>query len=393
MPVFEPLPVFESVPAAPVALTQFSRGAGCGCKLSSAELRATLDAMTVALPTNANVLVGAGTSDDAGVVRIAPDLALVQTLDFFTPIVDDARTWGAIAATNALSDVYAMGGRPITAMNIVAWPRHALPWELLAQVLDGAAEVIASADCALVGGHSIDDAEPKFGCSITGLVHPDRMLTNAAGRAGDVLVLTKPLGVGILTTAVKRGLADRSVEALAVRWMTTLNRRASEAAVAAGVRCATDVTGFGFIGHLGEILRASDVDAVIDLGAVPVLDGVRSLVGAGAVPGGTQRNLDDTSMVAWADVSAVDQIVLCDAQTSGGLLLSAPPDVVATMIVALTSDALANHEPAPQAWVVGSLVERPAGRPGSTASGSVAPGPTTNGGTPNGGAFPRVRFR
>ena len=335
--------------AAPFALTEFSRGAGCGCKLSSAELRAALDAMTVALPTNANVLVGAGTSDDAGVVRIAPDLALVQTLDFFTPIVDDARTWGAIAATNALSDVYAMGGRPITAMNIVGWPRNTLPWDLMAQVLDGAAEVIAAADCALVGGHSIDDAEPKFGCSITGLVHPDHLLTNAAGRPGDSLVLTKPLGVGILTTAVKRRLADRSAESLAVRWMTTSNRAASEAAVAAGARCATDVTGFGLIGHLGEMLRASDVDAVIDLEGVPVLEGVRALVAAGAVPGGTQRNLDDTSFVSWGDVSAVDRVVLCDAQTSGGLLVAAPPHVAAALLHALGAD---------HAWEIGTLVDR-----------------------------------
>jgi len=305
--------------------------------------------MTVALPTNANVLVGAGTSDDAGVVRIAPDLALVQTLDFFTPIVDDARTWGAIAATNALSDVYAMGGRPITAMNIVGWPRNTLPWDLMAQVLDGAAEVIAAADCALVGGHSIDDAEPKFGCSITGLVHPDHLLTNAAGRPGDSLVLTKPLGVGILTTAVKRRLADRSAESLAVRWMTTSNRSASEAAVAAGARCATDVTGFGLIGHLGEMLRASDVDAVIDLEGVPVLEGVRALVAAGAVPGGTQRNLDDTSFVSWGDVSAVDRVVLCDAQTSGGLLVAAPPHVAAALLHALGAD---------HAWEIGTLSDR-----------------------------------
>ena len=330
------------------ALTTFSRGAGCGCKLASAELSAAINAMSVAFPTSADVLVASGSADDAGVVRLGPDQALVQTLDFFTPIVDDACTWGRIAATNAMSDVYAMGGRPVTAMNIVGWPRDLLPWELLAQVLDGAASVVAEADCVLVGGHSIDDAEPKFGLSVTGLVHPDRMLTNAAGRAGDTLVLTKPLGVGIVTTAVKRKLAPDGAEQVAVEWMTRSNRRASEAAVVAGVRCATDVTGFGLMGHLRELISASGVDAEINLDGVPVIDGVRDLVDSGAVPGGTQRNLDDTAHVDWKDVQAVDRVVMCDAQTSGGLLLAVPAAAVDSVMSELKGAA----------WAIGRLADR-----------------------------------
>ena len=337
------------------ALTSFSRGAGCGCKLSSAELHEAIGTMRTAFPVAPEVLVSSSTADDAGVVRISAELALVQTLDFFTPIVDDARTWGQIAATNALSDVYAMGGRPVTAMNIVGWPRDTLPWELLGQVLDGAAEVVAAADCSLVGGHSIDDAEPKFGLSVTGLVHPDRILTNAGGRPGDALVLTKPLGVGILTTAVKRGLGPRTDEERAVACMLRTNRRASEVAVEHGLRCATDVTGFGLMGHLREMIVASGVDAEVEIDAVPVIPGVRALIEAGAVPGGTQRNLDDTAHVDWSAVPTTDQVVLCDAQTSGGLLLAVPPSDVEGTLAGLNGTGEGD------ASVIGHLVDRPGG--------------------------------
>lgn len=328
-------------------LTAFSRGAGCGCKLSSAELSAVLAAMSEPLPTSPDVLVDVSTADDAGVFGLTPDLAIVQTLDFFTPIVDDASTWGRIAATNAISDVYAMGGRPITAMNIVGWPRDVLPWDLLGEVLDGAAEVLAAAGCALVGGHSIDDAEPKFGLSVTGVVHPDHLLRNSGGAPGDVLVLTKPIGVGVLTTAVKRGLAGTAAESHAVSWMCRSNQRAGRVAVDAGLRCATDVTGFGLIGHLSEIVHASGLAAAVDASAVPVLEDVRDLVEDGAVPGGTQRNLEDTSHVDWTHVSATDQVVLCDAQTSGGLLLAVPPDRVDAVVEALGPE---------DGWVIGELV-------------------------------------
>ncbi|MCB1015746.1 MAG: selenide, water dikinase SelD, partial [Acidimicrobiales bacterium] len=228
-------------------LTGFSHGAGCGCKLSAAELAAALGAMTRPLPTGPSVLVGPEGADDAGVFRLDERRALVQTLDFFTPVVDDPGDWGAIAAANALSDVYAMGGTPVTALNIVAWPREGLDLTLLAEVLDGAAGVLDEAGCALVGGHSIDDPEPKFGLSVTGLVDPDAMLTNAGGRPGDVLVLTKPLGTGVVTTAAKQGSCPDGALDAAVRSMTLLNADASRLATAHGARCATDVTGFGLL--------------------------------------------------------------------------------------------------------------------------------------------------
>ncbi|MCB1005871.1 MAG: selenide, water dikinase SelD [Acidimicrobiales bacterium] len=332
----------------PQRLTEFSRGAGCGCKLSAAELRSALDAMRVPLPTRPEVMVDPSSADDAGVFRLGDDVALVQTLDFFTPIVDDPATWGRIAATNALSDVWAMGGRPITALNIVAWPRAALGWELLGEVLDGAASVLADAGCALVGGHSIDDDEPKFGLSVTGVVHPEQLLTNDAAQPGDRLVLTKPLGVGVLTTAVKRGLAGRAAEDRAVDWMCHPNRSAAEAAVAAGIRCATDVTGFGLVGHLSEVLRASGAAAELEVASVPVIDGVRELVEAGAVAGGSQRNLDDTDHVDWAGVTTTDAVVLCDAQTSGGLLLAVPPHLLPEVMAPLGPEG---------AWVLGTVVE------------------------------------
>lgn len=331
----------------PRRLTEFSRGAGCGCKLSSSELRSALEAMSLAMPTSTGVMVDSSSADDAGVYRLTDDLAMIQTLDFFTPIVDDAAIWGRIAATNALSDVWAMGGRPVTALNIVAWPRDALGWDLLGEVLDGAASVLAEAGCAMVGGHSIDDSEPKFGLSVTGIAHPDRLLTNDSAAPGDTLVLTKPLGVGVLTTAVKRGLTDRSAEDQAVSWMCRPNQVAAEAAVAAGVRCATDVTGFGLVGHLSEVLRASGVAAEINAAAVPVIEGVREMVEAGAVAGGTRRNLDDTAHVDWSGIAPADSVVFCDAQTSGGLLLAVPPAALAEV-----TESLGPQE----SWIIGSVV-------------------------------------
>ena len=333
-------------------LTAFSHGAGCGCKLSSGELAAALASMTRPLPDHPDLLVGPAGADDAGVFRIDDRRALVQTLDFFTPVVDDPGHWGAIAATNALSDVYAMGGDPLTALNIVAWPREGLPLTLLGRVLDGAAEVLDRAGCALAGGHSIDDPEPKFGLSVTGLVDPDRVLTNAAGRAGDVLVLTKPLGTGVVTTAAKRGACPSEALAAAVASMTTLNATAARCAVGRGARCATDVTGFGLLGHLGEVVAASGVDAEVDAGALPLLPGVGALVAAGAIAGGTRRNRDDATHVRWGDVEEERRWLACDAQTSGGLLVALPPEDASPLLADLAGEA-----PGP-AVVVGRLVER-----------------------------------
>ncbi len=340
------------------ALTGFSHGAGCGCKLSASELRSVLAAMTRPLPTHPDVLVGPAGADDAGVFRIDGSRALVQTVDFFTPVVDDAHDWGAIAAANALSDVYAMGGRPLTALNIVAWPRDRLPWATLAQVLDGAASVLEQAGCALLGGHSIDDAEPKFGLSVTGLVDPATLLTNAAGRPGDVLVLTKPLGTGVVTTAAKQGSSPPEVLATAVASMTRLNATAARLAVAHGARCATDITGFGLMGHLGEVVAASGTDAEVDADALPLLPGVEDLVAAGAIPGGTRRNRDDAGHVTWGDdVDETLRWLACDAQTSGGLLVALPPDAADALVADL------RDVPGESAHVVGRLTARGASGP------------------------------
>ena len=343
-----------------VRLTAFSHGAGCGCKLSASELRAALATMTRPLPGHPDVLVGPAGADDAGVFRIDGRRALVQTLDFFTPVVDDPGDWGAIAATNALSDVYAMGGVPLTALNIVAWPRDGLPMDLLGRVLDGAAEVLERAGCALVGGHSIDDPEPKFGLSVTGLVDPAALLTNAAGRPGDALVLTKPLGTGVVTTAAKRGECPPDVLAAAVRSMTTLNASAAERAAARGARCATDVTGFGLLGHLSEVVAASGVDALVEAERLPLLPRVEELIVGGAIAGGTRRNRDDARQVRWGEVAEARRWVACDAQTSGGLLVALAPDAA----IALVED-LADG-PAGPAVVIGHLLERVGDEPAVT---------------------------
>jgi selenide,water dikinase len=281
-----------------------------------------------------NVLVDAANRDDAAVYRIGPDRALIATVDFFTPIVDDAASWGAIAAANALSDVYAMGGRPIFALSLVGWPREKLPLSLLGEVQDGAQRILDRAGCLVLGGHSIDDPEPKFGLVVIGEAHPDRLLTNAGARSGDLIVLTKPLGTGILTTALKRGLIDDGELAHAVEVMTALNDQASAIAVQHAT-AATDVTGYGLVGHLRNILDASRVGARIDVGRVPFLPGALELVAQGAIPGGSTRNAE-TIPVEWGDdVSRVERLLLSDAQTSGGLVMTVPEERVRPVLSAL----------------------------------------------------------
>jgi selenide,water dikinase len=281
----------------PIRLTRFSHGAGCACKLSPADLRTVLGLVRGLDPpvgpvADSDLLVGLDTADDAAVYRLRNDLAVVVTTDFFTPIVDDPYDWGRIAATNALSDVYAMGGAPLLALNLVAWPREDLPFELLARVLDGGADVVRGAGALVAGGHSIDDAEPKYGLAVVGTVHPDRVFTNAGAQAGDDLVLTKPIGLGVISTAVKRDAATPELVAEAVRVMTTLNAGARDAALELGdaVHAATDVTGFGLLGHARELLAASGLAGEVDAAAVPVIAGVPELVAGGMVAGGTQRN-------------------------------------------------------------------------------------------------------
>ena len=329
-----------------VALTSLSHGAGCGCKLPAASIGPLL----AGLPGNAdsNVLVGFNTADDAGVYRLRNDLALVQTVDFFTPIVDDPLDFGRIAAANAISDIYAMGATPVSALNLVAFSIEELGVEVLREILRGGAQIADEAGVAIVGGHSIEDSEPKYGMAVTGVVHPDEVLTNAGGRAGDVLVLTKPLGGGAISTAHKRGLPAPLAQA--VRVMSMLNRDASLAARAAGAHALTDVTGFGLLGHLHELALASGVAAVIDASSVPAIEGVLELLAdqqERAVAGGTRRNCahaEGFSSFA-GDVSAAHRWLVCDAMTSGGLL-------------AAVGEADAGLIPGP---VVGHLADGPPG--------------------------------
>jgi selenide,water dikinase len=305
--------------SAPVRLTQFAHGGGCACKIPPGELEQMVAGLTAAgQAPGDDLLVGVG--DDAAVVRLSGEVAVIATADFFTPVVDDAYTFGRIAAANALSDVYAMGGRPLVAVNLLGWPRDVLPPELAREVLRGGAEVAALAGCHVGGGHSIDDPEPKYGMAVTGTAHPDRLLRGDAGRAGVPLTLTKPLGLGVLNNRHK---ATGEVFEEAVAVMTTLNADASRAALAAGVRCATDVTGFGLLGHLHEVARASGVTAVIDTAAVPYVDGARTSLRDGYVPGGSRRNLDWVRPFLDAgSASEEDLLLLADAQTSGGLLVA-----------------------------------------------------------------------
>ncbi|MDQ6648799.1 MAG: selenide, water dikinase SelD [Actinomycetota bacterium] len=302
-------------------LTQYAHGGGCACKIPPGELEQIVAGLVgVELPrSEAELLVGLDDGDDAAAVRLTADTAVLSTADFFTPVVDDPYDWGRIAAANALSDIYAMGGRPLLGINLLSWPRDVLPFELATEVLRGGLDVAREANCHVAGGHSIDDPEPKYGMAVTGVAHPDRLLRNDAGRAGVPISLTKPLGIGVLNSRHK---ATGEVFTQAVDAMTTLNRDASSAAVAAGHTCATDVTGFGLLGHLYKLARASGVSAVIDAAAVPYLAGARDALRDGYVSGGTRRNLEWVLPHLSSAVSEDELLLLADAQTSGGLLVA-----------------------------------------------------------------------
>ena len=305
---------------------------------------------------NPDVLVGQETGDDAAVYRLRPDLALVVTTDFFTPIVDDAYTFGAIAAANALSDIYAMGAQPLLAVNLVAFPIKELGPALLADILRGGLDKVREAGIDILGGHSIDDHEPKYGLAVTGTVHPDRVRRNRGGQPGDRLVLTKPLGTGVITTAIKHQVAPPASAAAAIAGMLRLNRDAADAMATVDVHAATDVTGFGLLGHLHYLARASGLAARVDAASVPFLPDAEMLADAGEVPGGTRSNERFlASRVRWpAQLPAARQVLLCDAQTSGGLLMAVPENDLEALLAALEVRNVAGS-------VVGELSEGTAG--------------------------------
>jgi selenide,water dikinase len=310
-----------------VKLTALSHGAGCACKLSPAELHPLL----AELPRSddPNVLVGSDTADDAAAYRVADDLAILTTVDFFTPIVDDPYDFGRIAATNALSDIYAMGGEPLTALNLVAYSLEDLGGDVLREILRGGQDAAAGAGVAIVGGHSIDDPEPKYGLAVTGRAHPDKLVRNSTARAGHELYLTKPVGGGVASTAAKRGLANGDLMERAIEVMTTLNRDAAAQALESDLSAMTDVTGFGLLGHLHELALASGVAAEVEAGAVPVIDGVLDLLRDAEPPiaGGTRRNREWVEPFVHFATGLPEELawIVCDAMTSGGLLVAAAP--------------------------------------------------------------------
>jgi selenide,water dikinase len=290
------------------------------------------------------VLVSPETGDDAAVYVLPEGRALIQTVDFFTPIVDDPYDWGRIAAANAMSDVYAMGGAPVTALNLVAWPVQELSLDLLARLLEGGAAMAKEAGMVIVGGHSIHDPEPKYGMAVLGFADRDRIVRNSTMRPGDALFLTKPLGLGIITTAVKRGEATAEQLDRAVETMTTLNRSAAEAMLEVGVSAATDVTGFGLLGHLQIALSQSGASATVDASAIPLLPGTVDLAERGVVPAGTRSNhLFVSPNVDWGELPTAEQMVLADAQTSGGLLIAVPDDRAEELAAALTERGVPVH--------------------------------------------------
>ena len=328
--------------SATIRLTQHVKAGGCASKLAPGSLAAVLSRLPK--QSDPNLLVGFDTSDDAGIYRIAPDLAVVQTIDFFTPLVDDPFTFGQIAATNALSDVYAMGGRPVTALSVVCFPQDG-DLDVLEQIMRGGMSKMDEASCVVVGGHSVRDAEIKFGYAVTGVIHPDHVFTNTGAMAGDALILTKPIGTGVITTALKRGSAHPEWVENAIQSMTTLNRVASEIAVrAGGVHAMTDVTGFGLMGHGRELVLGSGMAIEIVVNQVPRIEGALNAVHAGAIPAGLLANRDFAECIsADADGSQVPddvRMLLYDPQTAGGLLIAVAPENANTLLGSLRSAGL-----------------------------------------------------
>jgi selenium donor protein len=307
-----------------IKLTHFTHGLGCACKLRPQALEEVLSKLQP--PYDPNILVDASTNDDAAVYKITNDLAVVQTVDFFTPIVDDPYWFGAISAANSLSDIYAMGAKPIFGLSIVGFPSSRLPLSVLEEILRGAQDKAAEAGIAVLGGHTVDDNEPKYGMAVTGVVHLNKILRNSTAKPGDALILTKPLGLGILTTALKQGLIDKTTEVEIIQIMALLNKNAAEIMQNFNINACTDITGFGLLGHLHEMTSGSGVDAEIQFSKVPILTEARKFAEMGIVPGGTINNLEFAAphVSFGRRISRVDQLLLADAQTSGGLLISLP---------------------------------------------------------------------
>jgi selenium donor protein len=339
-----------------VKLTHFTHGLGCACKIRPQYLEKVLQDFP--LPVDPNVLISLSTNDDAAVYRINETTAIVQTIDFFTPIVDDPYHFGAIAAANALSDIYAMGGKPLFALNIVGFPDKRLPMEVLKSILKGANDKATEAGIYILGGHTVEDTEPKFGMTVTGVIHPDKIMTNSNARLGDVLILTKPIGTGIISTGLKRGLTDPEMETTAIRIMSELNQKAAEVMLLFPVNACTDVTGFGFMGHLKEMTTSSHVDVQIFKDQIPVIKGVRELAANNIIPGGTLNNMDYVSdVVIWSDgISRIEQIIFCDAQTSGGLLISVPESFADALLKELITNGITD------AAMVGKVVNKGVGK-------------------------------
>lgn len=290
--------------------------------------------------------------DDAGVFLVGEDRTIVQTVDFFTPIVDDPYDWGRITAANALSDIYAMGADPLTALQLVGWPRDTIPFDILGHVIEGGLEIMGEAGCTVLGGHSVDDPEPKYGFAVTGVAPPGDITTNSEARPGQSLVLTKPLGSGIVATAAKHGKAPDEVVEAAIAMMVTLNKGAATAARRVGAKAITDVTGFGLLGHLSEMTRGSSVSAVIESASVPILEGALPLAAAGEIAGGTRRNLAAIdSLTTFANIPDDIKWILADAQTSGGLLIAVDEPLSDALVQALSDEGVTG-------WVIGRIVER-----------------------------------
>jgi len=355
MPEEEKNPASKTASDKEIKLTHYTHGLGCACKIQPQHLESVLSKLKPLF--DPQVLVGTETSDDATVYKINDETALVQTLDFFTPIVDDPYDFGAIAAANALSDIYAMGARPLFALNIVGFPEDTLPMWVLEKILQGAQDKAAEAGIAILGGHTIEDPEPKYGMVVTGSIHPDKIIKNEGAKPGDVLILTKPLGTGILSTAIKRGMVDNDLKQEVSRLMATLNKVPAEIMQNYDVHACTDVTGFGLLGHLKEMSTASKCDVEIDYEKVPFLREVKNLATAGIIPGGTYNNLDFVKgFVDFGNHPRTDQLLLCDAQTSGGLLVAIPEKDAKNYLNELKKDNIA------EAVVIGRFTERTDGK-------------------------------